>query len=786
MKKSVKILWRCVLGIFILIGLIILFINLGLFGYMPPMADLENPSAALASEVIAADGTPMGKFYYADEDRTASDFKEISPYVVDALVATEDERFYTHSGIDPKGTLAIPFYLLTGRKRGSSTITQQLALNLFGTRSPNPFIRACQKLKEWVLAVKLERNFTKEEILALYLNTVGFGDNVKGIKNAAATFFNKSPSRLNIQEAATLVGMLKGNTLYNPRLHPKYALDRRNVVIRKMMESRYITPDEGKEALNTPIRLQYHKMNQNTGIAPYAREYIRSYMKKWCAEHEKPDGSNYNIYSDGLHIYTTINPRMQLYAEKAMTDQLRILQEIFNKQYDIKNGAVWKRNQRYLDIFVKNSSRYHTMKEAGKSDKEIKQFFETRKVPMRVFSWYHTTDNLPFTVDTVMTPLDSIKYMQQVIQAGFLAIDPESGDIKAWVGGPDFRHFKNDHVLSDRQVGSTIKPFLYCLAIMNGFSPATMIPNQPVSFPKFNWVSKNDDGSSGGDVPLATGLARSLNHVAAYLVKQLTPKVFADFLKTRIELSEDIPPYPSIALGTPEISLYDMVRGYSIFPNGGLMAEPLLITRIEDRNGNILANFAPKKHEVINQQIASTMVRMMEGVVNFGTGSRLRRVYGINNELGGKTGTTNSNTDGWFIGYSPQLLAGAWVGFNYNILHFNSTAIGQGANTGLPIFARFMKQVYADNSLGIDPGAHFNLLPPTQQEMVSPNFDSSLPPGQEVPNSGNGNANDYFDMDNQIKKTNGSNRSGEKATPPSKAEEQKPKAIYPPQNGSRN
>lgn len=771
------------LGLIILIGLIILSVNLGLFGYMPSMADLENPSAALASEVIAADGTPMGKFYYADEDRTASDFQDISPYVVNALVATEDERFYKHSGIDPKGTLAIPFYLLTGRKRGSSTITQQLALNLFGTRASNPFVRACQKLKEWVLAVKLERNFTKQEILALYLNTVGFGDNVKGIKNAASTFFNKSPGRLNIQEAATLVGMLKGNTLYNPRIHPKYALDRRNIVIQKMSESHYITAAQAKEAMSTPIRLQYHKMNQNTGIAPYAREYIRTYMKKWCAEHQKPDGSHYNIYSDGLHIYTTINPRMQLYAEKAVTDHLKALQQIFNKQYDIKNGAVWKQNKRYIDIFIKNSSRYQAMKDDGKSDKEIETFFETQKVPMRVFSWYRSTDNIPFTVDTSMTPLDSIKYMQQIIQAGLLSMDPESGDIKAWVGGPDFRHFKNDHVLTDRQVGSTIKPFLYCLAIMNGFSPATMVPNQPVSFPKYHWVSRNDDGSSGGDVSLATGLALSLNHVAAYLIKQLTPKVFANFLKSQIELPENIPPYPSIALGTPEISLYEMVRGYSIFPNGGLMSEPLLITRIEDRNGNILANFAPKKHEVINQQYASTMVRMMEGVVNFGTGSRLRRTYGINSELAGKTGTTNSNTDGWFIGYTPQLLTGTWVGFNYNILHFNSTAIGQGANTGLPIFGRYMKQVYADKTLEIDPNAHFNLLPPSSQEMVPPNFDPSVPPGQEMPNSGNGNANDYFDMDNPNAKPK-ENKPKEQTGAPANSGQQKPKAVYPPQKNS--
>ncbi|MGH2642646.1 MAG: transglycosylase domain-containing protein, partial [Chitinophagaceae bacterium] len=342
MKKAVKILWICVFSIIGALILSVFLINWGMFGYMPSMAQLENPSAALASEVIAEDGTPMGKFYYADEDRTACAFKDISPFVINALVATEDERFYEHSGIDPKGTLAIPLYLLIGRKRGSSTITQQLALNLFGTRSPNPIIRVFQKMKEWVLAVKLERHFTKNEILALYLNTVGFGDNVKGIKNASLTFFNKEPNLLNIQEAATLIGMLKGNTLYNPRVNPRYALERRNIVIHKMEENHYISVAQEEGATNTPIRLQYHKMNQNTGIAPYAREYIRQFMKDWCAHHQKPDGDNYNLYSDGLKIYTTINPRMQLYAEQAMDQHLAELQKTFNQQYDVKNGAVWK------------------------------------------------------------------------------------------------------------------------------------------------------------------------------------------------------------------------------------------------------------------------------------------------------------------------------------------------------------------------------------------------------------------------------------------------------------
>lgn len=775
MKKTVKFLWIivfCGIGFFFLT---LLLINWGVIGYMPPMSTLENPSASLASEVYANDNTPMGKFYYVNQNRTAAEFKDISPYVINALVATEDKRFYQHSGIDPIGTIAIPFYLLTGRKRGSSTITQQLALNLFGTRASNPFVRAFQKLNEWVLAIKLERNFTKKEILALYLNTVGFGDNVKGIKNASLTFFSKEPSELNIDEAATLIGMLKGNTLYNPRINPKYALHRRNIVITNMAESHYITPAQEKAALSHPIKLRYHKTNQNSGIAPYCRAYIRSFMKDWCSKNKKPDGTNYNIYTDGLQIYTTIDPQMQHYAEQAVDKHLSDLQKTFNKQYDIKTGSVWKKNKRYLDLFIKNSRRYKNMKAAGKTDEEIQKFFRTQKVEMLTFSWDQTTNNIPHTMRTKMTPIDSIKHMQQTLQAGFLAMDPETGGIKAWVGGPDFRYFKDDHIFTTRQVGSTIKPFLYCLAIMNGFTPSTVVPNEPISFPKYHWTPKNDDGSSGGNVTLAQGLAQSLNLVAAYLIKQLTPKVFASFLKNNIEISSDVPPYPSIALGTPEISLYEMVRGYTIFPNKGLMTSPLLITRIEDKNGNILANFAPKKHEVINPATASTMVRMMENVVNNGTGARLRWMFGLKNEIAGKTGTTNDNTDGWFIGYTPQLIAGAWVGFNYNFLHFSSTHIGQGANTGLPIFALFMKHLYAHpDSSGIDPGAKFELTAP-MPESHSIRFNNSLPPaGTSTPEQENNRASDYFDVGNDASNNKTEKKNNQKSN-------QKPKAVYPPQ-----
>lgn len=774
MKRTVKILWTLVFVGIVSFFLTLLLFNWGVIGHMPPISVLENPSASLASEVYANDNTLMGKYFYVNQNRTAAEFDDISPHVINALIATEDKRFYEHSGIDPIGTLAIPFYLLKGEKRGSSTITQQLALNLFGTRASNPIKRAFQKLNEWVLAIKLERNFTKKEILALYLNTVGFGDNVKGIKNAALTFYSKEPAELNLDEAAMLIGMLKGNTLYNPRINPKYALQRRNTVISVMEKNGYITSEQKKKAISHPIKLRYHKVNHNSGIAPYCRAYIREVMENWCAKHKKADGTNYNLYTDGLQIYTTIDPEMQQFAVNAVDKHLSKLQKTFDKQSNIRTGKIWEEHSNYLERFVKDSRRYKLMKAAGKSDDEIWEFFRNQKVSMLTFSWDQRTNNIPHTMRIEMTPLDSVKHIHQVIQAGFMAMDPETGAIKAWVGGPDFRYFKEGHIFTTRQVGSAIKPFLYCLAIMNGFTPSTKIPNEPIVFPKFNnWSPKNASRTSGGEVTLTYGLAHSLNLSAAYLIKQLTPKVFATFLKDNIEISAKVPPYPSIALGTPEISLYELIRGYSIFPNKGLMTAPLLITRIEDKNGNILANFAPKMHEVINPKIASAMVRMMQAEVNMGTGQRLRWRYGFKGELAGKTGTTDNNTNGWFMGFSPQILAGAWVGFNYNFLHFNSTHIGQGANTGLPIFALFMKQLYEhSDSSGIDPDAKFDLAPPLDRGS-SIQFNNNLPPpGTTSPQEENTRASEYFDVGNSDSQNEDAQRSGQ----------QDPKAVYPPQN----
>lgn len=774
MKRSVKILWRLVflgIGAFLLL---VLLINWGVFGFMPSLQELENPSAALASEVIASDGTLMGKYYLENQDRTYCEFKDISPNVIHALIATEDSRFYEHSGIDPEGTLAIPIYLLLGKKRGSSTITQQLAFNLFnGKRASNPIIRSVQKLKEWIVAIKLERYFTKQEILALYLNTVPFSDNVYGIKNAARTFFNKSPDALDINEAATLIGMLKGNTLYNPRRNPVAALYRRNTVIDRMVDNGYLEPDEAARDKSRPIRLQYNKLDHNDGIAPYFREFLRDgFLRQWCATHKKSDGTPYDLYRDGLQIYTTINPRMQEYAEEAAARQLAYLQTVFDRQSYIRNGKAWDGHQSELIQDMKSSDRWSQMKEDGQNDQDMEDFFNHNKVPMKVFAWGRSSGGDKNTLDTLMTPMDSIKYMRQVLQCGFMVMDPESGEVKAWVGGDDFRFFKYDHVNinTKRQVGSTIKPFLYYLAISNGFTPSTIVPNVRVYFPDFhNWFSHNAEGDTATQVTLATGLAESLNNVAAYLIKIIGPENFADFLTKKVGISSLIPPYPSIALGTPEISLYEMMTAYSMFPDKGVITQPLYISRIEDRNGNIIQSFAPQKRDVINERDAYTIVQMMEGVTEHGTGARLRFRYNLQGEMAGKTGTTNQNTDGWYMGFTPQLLAGAWVGCDNNFLHFTTLANGQGANTGLPIWAMFFQKVYGDPSLGIDSTSTFD-IPASIRLENSMNQGQNPARGAQSQDIGNGNANDYMNQGQQQPP----NPNPGKSPPP-----RQPKAIMP-------
>ncbi|PSL42654.1 penicillin-binding protein 1A [Chitinophaga niastensis] len=784
MKKSVKILWRVAFGILALLVLFVLLINFRVIGSMPSMEELENPRAALAAEVIADDGTILGKYYQVD--RSSSDYNEISRNVINALIATEETRFYDNSGIDPKGTMAIPFYLLIGKKRGSSTITQQLALNLQADnlgklRSGNPVGRAFQKIQEWIIAVKLERNFTKQEILTLYLNTVAFGDNVYGIENGARTFFSKDAGHLSIEEAAILVGMLKGNTMYNPRRNPQMALNRRNTVIDNMVESGFITPAEAAGAKSKPIVLHYNKIDHNKGLAPYFREVLRDELKGWCKTHKKSDGSEYNLYRDGLKIYTTINPRMQLYAEEAVAKHLQVLQKSLSAQNDIKTGNIWKKWPQFLDQYTKESDRYKAMKDDEASDSAITRAFNT-PTRMKVFAWKSSTEPDLNEMDTIMTPIDSIKYMRAILQAGFMAMDPESGEVKAWVGGPDFRYFKNDHVAKTRrQVGSTFKPFLYCFAIMNGFSPNTILPNEPITIG--NWTPHNSEGSTGGSITMAGALAKSLNLVSAYLIKQIGAKPFADFAQNKIGFTSEIPPYPSIALGSAAISLYEMLQAYTMFPARGINTKPIYITRIEDRNGNILETFAPVKREVISEKEAYTMVKMMEGVVGpGGTGARLRSRYNMQGEIAGKTGTTNDNTDGWFMGYTPKLLAGAWVGCENNFIHFSTTGIGQGANTGLPIWAYFMQKVYADPTLKIGSSDHFPIPANMSDDDVHMNYESNVKPGAESENVGNGSADDYGSGDATDFAAPGAEKPAPEQAPKPKEEQKNnvPKAAMPP------
>jgi Membrane carboxypeptidase/penicillin-binding protein len=708
MKKAVKIFWLVFLGGLLSSILLILMASWGFLGKMPTMEELANPRALIASQVYAEDGTLMGK--YVIEDRLDVDYKDISKEVINALVATEDERFYQHNGIDGR-SLARAF-MSFGTSGGASTITMQTAKNLFteGWSTRNILLRSLQKLKEAIIAVKLERNFSKQEIITLYLNTVAFGDNVYGIRNASKTFFQKEPAELSTSEAAVLVGMLKGE-IYNPRRFPERAKNRRNTVLGQMVRSNFITEDQAAAMSKEPIKLNYKKLNQNNGLAPYFRAVLGEQLKKWCKEHENPaTGKPYNLYKDGLRIHTTINPRMQVYAEEAMAKHISAMQKLLNAQKNIKTGSVWKEWENVLEAAMKQSDRWKNLKKEGMGNEEIKKTFY-EKTPMTVFAW-----NKEREIDTVMTPLDSIKYCRQMLQAGFIAMDPTTGHIKAWVGGIDFKTFKYDHanINTKRQVGSTIKPLLYALAVENGgFTPNTPVEDVQQDFEGFGKVPATDASCTMQTIPMAEALAQSRNCATAYIMKQLGSRGnegavrFVEFLKncgvtTRVE------PYPSICLGSGEISLFEMMQAYSMFPGQGFSVKPTYITRIEDKNGNALEVFTPERKEVISAITAYNIVSMMQGVMKYGTGKRTAS-YGINvANVAGKTGTTNDNSDAWFMGYTPQLLCGVWTGCDDRFIRFNSTSIGQGSSVALPVWAYFYKKCLDDKAkLGIDPKMAF-------------------------------------------------------------------------------
>jgi penicillin-binding protein 1A len=746
MKKSVKILWRVFLIGFGVGVLILLLANWGVFGKMPSISDLENPTASQASQVYAEDGTLMGKYYL--EDRVNIAFKDISKHVINALVATEDERFYDHKGIDPR-SLARAFFSL-GSEGGASTITMQTAKNLFTQNwsTKNIFLRTLQKVKESIIAVKLERNFTKDEIVTLYLNTVAFGDNVYGIRNASKTFFQKEPDRLTLDEAAVLIGMLKAAYTYNPRVNPAKALNRRNTVINQMVRNNFLTAAEAEGFKKKPIPLNYKKMDETAGIAPYFRMVLGEDMKKWCKEHKKSDGENYNLYRDGLKIYTTLNPIMQQYAEEAVAKHFSYMQKILSAQSDVKSGSVWKGHENILDAAMKQTDRWKNAKRDGLSDEEVKKSFYI-KIPMRVFAWNNNRGK-----DTVMTPMDSLKYHRQMLQAGFMAMDPLSGEIKAWVGGIDFKTFKYDHVNvnTKRQVGSTIKPLLYSLAIEdNGFTPNTMVVDEQQNFGSYGQVPATTTTCSGETMPMAKALALSRNCATAYIMKQLGPqgnegaKRFVNFLK-ECSVQTNVEPYPSIALGSSEISLYEMLQAYSMFPGRGFNVKPMYITRIEDRNGNVLQTFIPQRKEVISDITAYSVISMMQGVMKFGTGRRIWS-YDVDGEIAGKTGTTNDNSDAWFMGYTPQLIAGVWTGCDDRFIRFSTTSVGQGSSVALPIWAYFYDKASKDRSLGIDTKASF-VKPDMMSNDVMGDWMNSVPTqlGAEGEDVGNGSSADYGDV----------------------------------------
>ncbi|WP_298517156.1 transglycosylase domain-containing protein [uncultured Kordia sp.] len=725
-RKFVKWFWILfasgIAGIFLLF----LLASWGFLGEMPSFEILENPQTNLASQVISADGKVLGKYYLKD-NRTPVDYKELPKDLVNALIATEDARFHDHSGIDVRGTIRAFAYL--GSKGGASTISQQLARQLFvGVRSRNIFQAGTQKIKEWVIATRLERQYTKEEIVAMYFNIYDFGNNADGIRSAARIYFGKEPKDLKLEESAMLVGMFKNSSLYNPRRWPKKVKKRRDVVLAQMHKYEYISKQLKDSLQKLPLALNYTPESHNEGLGTYFREHLKGFLKKWIKDNPKNEnGDEYNIYLDGLKIYTTIDSRMQRYAEEAVEAHMRKLQAEFYHQNTKKRnknapfGVDVEQNtiDNLMDRTIENSERWKIMKREGKSEKEILASFD-RKTPMTVFSWKHKNER----IDTIMTPRDSILYSKFFLRASFMSLEPQSGQVKAWVGGINYRNFKYDMVRQGaRQIGSTFKPFVYATAIDQlHLSPCDSMPNGPycIEEGKYGllepWCPKNSDGKYEGMRTLKGALASSVNTVTARLMDKVGP-VNVRSLAQRLGVEAEIQEVPSIALGTPDISLYEMLGAYGTFVNKGVYVKPVIVTRIEDKNGTILYEFVPETKDVLSEEVAYTVVNLMEGVTQSGSGRRLRHKgmeknhvykdimtgypYEFKNPIAGKTGTTQNNSDGWFIGMVPNLISGAWVGGEDRQIRFASTTYGQGASMALPIWAVFMKKCYADKSLSV-------------------------------------------------------------------------------------
>ena len=755
-KKITKWFWILLTAPFA--ALLLLLLIVWLFAKIPSFEELENPDSKLATQVIAEDGETLTTFHI--ENRTFVTYEDLSEHLVHAAIATEDARFLRHSGIDFKGLARVFFKtLLMNRSNqgGGSTITQQLAKTLYPRKELNSRIPGWNKvqmvwikLKEWITAVKLEREYTKEEIMYMYLNSVFFGSNAYGIKAAAETFFDKEPADLTVEESATLVGMVNKPTRYNPALNPDKSLARRNFVISQMEKAGFLTKAQRDSIQQIPIDLSYQVQDHNSGYGPYFRDMLRRVMnaKKprrsdyqfredfsadsllwatddlygWLNKNTKADGTPYNLDKDGLKIYTTINYKMQRYAEEAVAEHLGTnLQAAFDKELKSKRNPPFANDvdNETVDVLMaqarKWSDRYRLMKKAGVSESEILKSFD-KPVPMKVFAWNGKKavgkERGFVEIDTLMTPIDSIRYYKGILRAAFMAVEPSTGYIKAYVGGPNYRYFKYDNCRQGkRQIGSTVKPFLYTLAMQGGLSPCTQVVNVSQSFINVDgsvWTPRSTDRSDwiGRTVTLKWGLAQSSNNISAYLMKQFGPDALVQMMR-QMGIYSFLDPVNSLCVGAADISVYEMVSAYNTFPSKGVYVTPMFVTRIEDNQGTLLSEFTNKKREAISDQTAYLMANMMRGVVDGGTGSRLRGRYGLKGEIAGKTGTTNDNSDGWFIGYTPTITAGAWVGCEDRQVHFNSTALGQGSNAALPIWALWMQKVLKDGTLGISESDRF-------------------------------------------------------------------------------
>jgi len=701
------LIWKIAIGCVVLFALLITFTAFGLFGPLPAFRDLENPKSNQASEIISSDKKVLGTYYV--QNRSSVTYRDLSPYLVNALVATEDNRFYNHSGIDFQRSFSIIFYNLIGKPQGGSTITQQLAKNLYnGGGSHNPFVRITQKLKELIISVQLERHYTKQEILTMYLNTVDFGAyNTFGIKSAARTYFNTTPDKVSPDQAALLIGMLNAPGLYSPIRHPQNATNRRNLVLERMGKEGYLTSGQVDEFKQKPLDLEFTRIDHNEGLAQYFRAVLKKEIQKILIDKSitKPDGTPYDLDRDGLKIYTTIDATMQGYAEEAQREYMRDLQAQFNEHWH--GHSLWKEIPDFKDLLdqgMRRSDRWKELASEGKSDDEIKQNFNTPD-SVNLFTWKGD-------IDTVMKPIDSVVYCKLLLRNSLMSMDPTTGYIKAWVGGINFEHFQYDQVKDGtRQVGSTAKPFTYAVGIENqGYSPCMQVNNVPdtIDYEGQKWCPRSGKTETKpGMLTLRQALAFSQNWITAHVMKEVTPPPVVELIK-KMGITSPVPAVPSICLGAFEASVFDMTGAYGVFANHGVWTQPTFLLRIEDKNGNVLYTNHSQIKQAMNEQTAYVMTYMLKGVIEDGTGTRLRSRYGFYNPIAGKTGTTENNSDGWFIGVTPQLVTGIWTGCEDRAIHFRTERLGEGANSALPIFALYMKKVYDNTNLGIKRNVDFD------------------------------------------------------------------------------